>query len=459
MKLLAAFIIALFTLSITYGQQPSLPGISKVFADIKANKYVYDKLKKDYKIANPQACKFEMKMIIGGGDIITSDWSTYKSDEGKKLNYYWPDDRAYTVFIVTTPESTEGVTYKLPLVVEYSRIVNSTLQNSWSYYWWYFDTPYSATGGKEDTQFQQLLIQQLSKITGKADPNTEEAPMSLEWVTSIETIEKSDKADLREMSYSNADYVTRVFKVSCSSIEYNDYEQASTKTFYPHSAAYVKARFARDKENGKVGNWYFESFYGGFDTYLERGEPNEDKTLYATIGDVGFKAIYQRPPVQKKIPFSSDLYEEMFNANVSKALYDFAMGVAGSEAELQKYLDPNQPELMEGFRQYFQEFKDKCVYIGYSEANKTDAVKADLSASSSSPEQSKVYLTIRAERPSVNAEKSLKATYKAAGMSKAAMARFNGRHLGNENLVLKMVLIDGELFIAEAPVHPEPIPF
>lgn len=149
--------------------QTGLPVVASVFSETKENNKVYESLKKDYKIMNPKACEIEMKTMIGSGEIV-SDWSTYKSQEGERLNYYWPADRTYTVCTMTTPESTDSVTYSLPLVVEYSRIKNSVLQNDWSFYWWYYDTPYYSTGGKEAPLFYELFIAKLSEIEGDLVP-------------------------------------------------------------------------------------------------------------------------------------------------------------------------------------------------------------------------------------------------------------------------------------------------
>lgn len=458
MKILALLISALFIATITFGQ-PALPAVSKVYGEIKANKNVYEKLKTDYKIANPQSAIIEMKMIIGGGDIIVSEWHTYRSDEGKRLHADWPDDRAFTVFIVTTPASQEGVTYKLPLVVEYTRIQNSVLQNNWSYHSWRFDTPYSASGGKEDAQFEQLFIQELSKITGTKSEGSIPPPDALEKVCSIRKIEKSSREDIRELKYGNADFFTRTYKITCASIEYTNSENAVTEAFYPNSTAYLTVRFRRTKSDGKTGNWTFETFEGGFSSYLEKGEPNEDKSLYARIEDIGFKAIYQKDPMIKKTPVNSQMYKDQFSKNVSEALYNFATGVAGSEAAFKKYLDPNKPDLIEQFRSYFLELKNKCVYIGYGLSDPKEALVVQLSVNSSNPENPKVYFRIKAERPAMSKEKTLKSTYKAAGISKAAMANMDGYFHADQNTTLRAIYLNGEIYISEAPVLSSPIPF
>jgi len=441
--------------------QSGLPRTTQVFQDIKANAAVYDNLKTRYKIENPKACKFEMKMTIGGGDVIVSDWSTYKSQEGERLNYYWPDDRAYTVFTVTTPASSEGVTYSLPLVVEYSRIKNSVLQNNWSFYWWYFDTPYSSTGGKEDPLFYDLLIAKLSEIEGDLVPyKRNEIPTAILNFTSIQKIEKSDVADLRQ-NYSNSDNVTRTYAVYGEASQFSDSDDSEIELNLKDCMSYLEVSFTRPKENGKDGEWELYSFNGGWGVGIKKSTPTDDKTLYKTVGSHGFKTVFQKEKQPKATPYFSERYQKQYAAEVTPILLDFYNKKEGAAEKLKSYIIPGGDEIFQSFQDFFQELETKLVKVVPNTLNSPnhDGMLARLHVNANEVDNGYFMIYTKVERKAHTAEKGLAKQYKDAGMSKDVMNRFGGEYKKSDNLEFKIILIDDQIKIASKLEWSETIPF
>ena len=437
----------------------SLPSVTSVFNDIKSNPKIYESLKNDYKISNPKACKIEMKMTIGSGEIV-SDWSTYKSQQGLKLNYYWPDDRAYTVFTVTTPESTEGVTYSLPLVVEYSRIKNSVLQNDWSFYWWYFDTPYSSTGGKQDHLFYELLIGKLSEIEGDLlTYRRNDIPDAIVNFTSIQKIEKSSEPDIRE-NYSNADNVTRIYAVYGETSKFADSDDAEIESNMDNCVSYLKVQFRREKENGKEGDWKIDSFLGGFDTGLKESNPTENKNLYKTLGSHGFKTVFQKEKQPKAIPYFSDLYQEKYADEFSQVIMDFYLKKEDSEEKLKSFIVPGGEDIFESFKNYFNELEIKLVKIKPStNSPQHDGLLSRLYVNANKVDDGYLILYTNLERKSCTSEKGLNKIYKDAGMSKDVINTRGGHYYASESIQFKIVLIDDQIKIASKLESKNEIPF
>ena len=400
-----------------------------------------------------------MKMTIGSGEIV-SDWSTYKSQEGERLNYYWPDDRAYTVFTVTTPESADGVTYSLPLVVEYSRIKNSVLQNDWSYYWWYFDTPYSSTGGKEDPLFYELLISKLSEIEGNLVPyKRSDIPTAIENFTTIQKIEKSTEPDSRE-NYSNSDYVTRYYSVYGEASTFADTDDSEIESNLKDCMSYLQVQFRRPKENGKEGDWTIEAILGGFGTGIQKSTPVEDKKLYKTVASHGFKAVFQKEKQPKATPYFSERYQDNYAAELTPIIMDFYEGKDGAGEKLKAYIVPGGEEIFESFQNYFQELRTKLVTIKPTRNSpEHEGLLTRLYVEANDIENGYLMLYTNLERKSYSSEKGLNKIYKDAGMSKEVLNTREGHYYKSENIQFKIVLIDDQIKIASKLESRNTIPF
>lgn len=447
-------LLLILTCALPLLAQPPLPTVESVYQEIKGNEHVYAKLKSTYKIANPKACKIEMIMTIGGGDVIKSDWSTYRSDEGKELNYKWPDDRAYTIFTVTTPKSTEGIVYKLPLVVEYSRLENSVLMNKWSYHWWYFGNPYSMEGAEDDALLKQSLLAALSSSA------PDEQPEAIQLFTSIQSIEKGDKADERQF-YSNADYIYRTYVFSGESIAFEDYDQSIVTANYPQSKAHVQVEFIREKdENGKAGTWRFSGFQGGFGTFMDPGNPSSDKNFYSTLQKTGFKSVYQQEKKASKMPYYSETYQKQFSEELTAVLMDMQNGKPGAEEALKEFVAPGHDEVVTAFKSYFETFRLKCVDITPETLNRPehDGVMARLDSDNDEMDENRVWLYVHANRKSCASNNELKKRYKDAGMSKQILAT-GGVYYYTSTPELKVMLVDGEIKLLTGPEFTEEIPF
>lgn len=439
--------------------QTGLPSVTSVFSDTKANPKVYESLRTKYKITNPKACKIEMKMTIGSGEIV-SDWSTYKSQEGERLNYYWPDDRAYTVFTVTTPENTDGVTYSLPLVVEYSRIKNSTLQNNWTYYWWYFDTPYSSKGGKQDPLFQDLLIQYLSGIKGAIYPNDRDGiPSAIEDFTSISKIEKSNEQDLRQ-NYSNVEHVTRVYSVYGETTKFSDWDNAIAESNSVDCISNLKVEFSRQKENGTEGEWYIENILGGFETGIQSSTVTEDKQLYKTVGSHGFNEIYEKEKQIRALPYFSEVYQNKFSNELTSVLIDIYEKKENGLENLKKFIIPGGDDIFESFKSFFNELDMKFVTLKPStNSPKHNGLLANLHVEANEVPDGYVTIYTSLDRKSGSSEKGLSKKYKEGGMSKDIINTREGQYYSNENLTFKIAIIDGEIKIASKLEMRKQIPF
>lgn len=439
---------------------PPYPNVDQTFKKVLSFDKVYEKLKKDYKIENPKESKFEKIMTIGGGDVIESDFSSYQSDAAKRINYRWPDDRCYTVFTVTTPESSEGVTYKLPLVVEYSRLKHGVLTNNWELYWWYYDTPYSTKGGKEDQLFYTMLIEKLKTIKGNVIPQKRDhtIPTSLEDMTTIEKIEKDpNKQDIREMKYANKDYVERQYVVYGKATKFEDYDESKVEQNFENSKSFIAVRFERPKdENGKTGEWFVSSITGT-SWQIDRGTATDDQKLYQTLSSVGFEKIYKKPPIEKSPPYFSDVYEEQFNQELEQALLDLYHKKEGAAQNLQKFLIPD-PKVLESFVAYFEEMHQKFVSLKANESEDESGIRSSLSVNTN-PDNCKLYLYFKIKRAPYTEDKGLKNKYKDAGMSKEVLKSRYAEYNERERHDFSMELIDGQLKIAKPIKRAAPIPF
>lgn len=448
------FLIIFFASFQIFGQShPPFPNVDEVYKNILNNPSVYKSLKEDYKIANPKDCKIEKKMIIGGGDVIVSDFSTYKSDNANNLNWKWPEDRAYTVFRVTTPENTEGVKYVLPLVVEYTRLQYDAMTSNYHYLWWKFDAPYSVSGGREDALFEELLKNKLNALEqGLTQGARGDFPTDFGGFSKITGIEKSDKKDLREV-YSNVEKVSRTYIIKGDCIKYTDRSESEVAAHFIDSKYYLYVVFQRDKdEKGKTGEWYASSFLGGIGTGLSVGTDSGDKQLYQTIGKNGFEAVFQREKTEIELPYFSKKYEEKVSAEIAQIIIDCVEGKDGAEERLKSYLAPGDEELFNKYKEYFDDIRSKFVGIRYRSENPV-YVYAKFEN-----EVKYISATIKLERKSLFDDKSLKAVYKAAGMSKQQIA-MGGAYSVDFRWRQEVIVIGNQVKIIDAPSGELPIPF
>lgn len=467
-KRVSLFCIILLGINITLFAQdiPPFPSIDEAYNKVINKESVYAKLKRDYKIENPRDCKIEKKMIIGGGDIIPSEFGSYQSDELRQINYRLPDDRCYTVFLVTTPESSEGVTYKLPLVVEYYRMKNAIMYNKWDFYYWYFDNAYEVKGGKDDPVLYKVLIEKLEQLnfdinTSLRSRGDHPMPDALVYFTTIDKIEKAPNSqDIRKMDYWEYDEFYRDYIVYGNTIEFEDYEEGKVKQNYSDSKAILSVKFQRDKDkNGKTGEWYWYAFYQTARS-VEHGKPVEDQNLYHTAGSIGFKEVFNKPAKTKLPPYNSEVYDEYIENEIKQLFISMYNGEEGAKDNLFKHIAPeNGEQIISSFEDYFKDLKDKFVKIKTDE-NGQPMVNVSVS-DVHRPESynGSVYITVKEQRIGIDKDKSLKKVYKNAGMSKAAMAKFSGGFNNSGSYKMKCILLDGQIKIAEPIKRSSEIPF
>lgn len=437
---------------------PPFPSIDDAYNKVINKESVYEKLKKDYLIENPRDCKIEKKMIIGGGDVVESSFGSYQSDELRQINYRLPDDRCYTVFMVTTPESSEGVTYKLPLVVEYYRMKNAIMYNKWDFYYWYFDNAYEVKGGKDDPLLYKSLVEQLNKLNHDVNRSLRgrgsfTMPDALWNFTTIHKIEKDPNSqDIRSMDYWEYDEFSRDYIIHGNTIEFEDYEEGVLKQNYKNSKGILSVKFKRDKDKeGNRGEWYWYAFYSTA-RKVEHGTPIEDTNLYHTAGSIGFKEVFNKPAKTKMPPYNSEIYIETLEKEIRRLFIDMYNKKEGAYDAFFKHISQNNGEaILKSFEDYFKELDEKFVKI------KTDddgTLMVDVSIPpANDPEKynENMSIYVKEVRIGTDKDKSLKKVYKNAGMSKEAMSRFNGRLYRSESYRLKCVIIDGQIKI-DAPI-------
>jgi len=456
MKAIIGLLLIFFLIIGTCLAQPAFPSVSSVYTYLKTNKNVYSKLKDDYKIPNPEASTWEQTYIIGGGDVVPSEFRTFKSQEWRDMvDDYLPDDRAYVVFTLTTPKSTEGVIYKLPVIVEYSRIKEYVIQDSWEFLWWYIDEAYEMSGGNDDQVFFDLFMQDLKSIEPNINPHKSVTtlPDYAHDFISIQSIEKDSKPAVRDYSSGNVDLINVYYKVTGTTITYDDFDQTAPLSIHPNSVAILCASYSRDKANGQTGAWSLTGYFGGFGG-IDITETQETKTLYATLLNKGFDAIYKKEAQTKEVPYYTDRYEEEFEQNCSAAIIEYAK--TGNSEALMKFINPTQPEILNDFKSYFDELKQKCVILNPEAGNQ--AIRISLSGNDE-PEEAKVNFAIDCERPAYGTDKALKTQYKNAGISKEVMLNNQAQFYASENIELTVKLINNQYKLTSGPKRLLEIPF
>lgn len=458
---LIACCISILSLSVN-GQAPALPSIESVFKQYQAgNTFVSKSLREKYLIANPAACKFEMQQNASVDSPVKSEWNVFKSNQGYRLNWYWPEDRATVTFKVTTPPNKEGVKYVLPLVVEYSRIKSSVLQNSWSYYSWHFGNPWRVEGGKEDALFHELLVASLFQMEGHPAAYSREMDIQLvEPFTSISKIEKSERPERRE-SYSDKESVIRQYVLTGETIEYDipAEEEAIAKENYTNSKGYIEVVFERSVNKTQRGDWTFVGFEGGPGNKIEHGTPTGDKNLYKTAGAVGFREVYQKEKQPAEIPYFSDVYEEIYTKNAKEAFADFFLDKPGAEEKIKAFIVPGGDEIIKAFKD--QADKLKNTFVELKPGNDHPGVDIAISGISFGKvaERGKMYFNLQGKRKGYGEDKSLKKKYQEAGMSKEALSKLEAQFDYQETIYLKLVEFEGKILISEAPVFTQIIDF
>lgn len=434
-----------------FAQAPSLPSVESVFKQYQAtNQYVAKSLKEKYLIANPATCKFEMQSNASSSQ--TSEWNVFKSSQGYKLNWYWPEDRAIVTFKVTTPANKEGVSYVMPLTVEYSRIKSGVLQNEWNYYSWSFGNPWQVKGGKEDALFQELLVSNLLELKGSLDPNDRE--MDIQYLapfTSVTSIEKSTRPQQRE-SYSDKENVIQQYILTGETIEYAPqvYEEANVKDNYTNSKGYIEVVFERSVDKTKRGEWSFAGFNGGPGNKIEHGTPTGDKKLYKTAGAFGFSEIYKKDKQETETPYFTDTYVEEYEKRISEAFTNLFLGKEGAQDELKKYIVGGGDDILKAFVDRANELKNKFVELKPGDDHSGIYVSVSSISYGKVAERGKLTFDIKGVRRKYGKDKTLKNKYKAA-MSKEAFSYFEGSFDYSETIYLKLVEFDGDILINEVP--------
>lgn len=458
MKKFNVSLVFILTTVLSFGQDhPKFPNIDQVFQKMVNTPGVYQRLKETYLIENPKSSKIEKRMLIGSGEI-DSDFSTYKSDEAYRINWNWPDDRARTIFTITTPESSEGVKYVLPLVVEYTRLQNGVLTNEWHFNFWRFENPYSVSGGKEDGVFLSLLEKEMADFKGNIIEGNREMPEIIQNFTRIGEIEKSNVPDEREV-YGQKDIVTRTYDIHGDIISYSDWDESVVKMNTNNVVGTMIVKFSREKDaSGKPGDWKLEEFLGGFGSHISGGEETDDKTLYKTVGIEGFQYIKENGKQERKIPFYSEQYVNEFEAGFKNALKDLFLNKEGAKENIKKYLAPGDETVFQAFDLLMSDARDKQMKL-YKNDENDSGIKVSLSVEKSEEadkQEGTLYLVF--DRISWFTDKSLKNVYKDAGMSKDVLNK-GGALQVRENYRLKFIIVDGELRVSTIPVREKPLVF
>jgi hypothetical protein len=455
------FTTLLLSLACASLAQKELPSIDQVFKNTLANDYVYKALEEDYGIANPKECKFEKRMTIGGGDVIDSDWSTYRSGpalkEANRLFQKWPDDRAYTVFTVTTPKNKDGVSYVLPLTVEYSRYKDGAIVNDWEYYWWKFETPYKTIGKLNSEEFFKLTMDTLKNLNYSYNPgNYPECPKALLGFYKINSIYESSEEDEIE-KYSNREYVTRKYYVTGDYIYMPGSDYDSVYAHYTNRTAILPAQFSRELDNGKpIADWVLSKFVAGWGLVAKEGIETKDYAIRPTIERFGWDYVYQKENAPIGKAYFSNLYKKIWETKINQSLTDFYNGNTNAINTFKMMV--KDEETAKAFENIINEVKQKLCYLDKVKDDyvfKSDYVEDNYSK----PEEGgivRIYFEIR--RKSCLSDPSLKAPYKESGMQKAIW-KAGAKYYSSEKHELKVSVINNELKIHGVPKLKKEIPF
>lgn len=452
-RLLLAVMTFSMNLSLVIGQT-DLPTVESVFRQYQnTNPNVSKSLKERYLVVNPSECKFFLQQNASSEFVEKSEWRVYKSNQGFRLNWRWPEDRASVKFKVTTPPNAEGVSFVMPLVVEYTRIKNDVLQNSWSYYSWHFENPWQVKGGKEDILFQELLVSYLMKLEGHLDPYSRENEINLmSCFTKIENIKKSERPTQRK-SYMDKEVVVQQYVLDGETIVFDDPqdEEVIVKNNYNGSKGYIEVSFERSINKAQRGDWVFAGFESGPGNKIEHGEPTENKTLYKTAGSFGFKSVYMQEKHETQIPYFTETYIKKYEKEISQVLTNLFHGKQGAEDELKEYIIPGGDDILKAFKDRAGELKNKFVEL--KPGNDDFGIYVSLRGISygNVDERGKMTLDITGVRKSYGKDKALKKQYQDAGMSKEALAYFEGSFDYHEVVNLSLVEFEGEILINNAP--------
>lgn len=455
MKTILTFlgIWCLMTMFSIYGQSvPALPSIEKVFSDVKANQYVYKALKEDYHIANPKSCTFKMGLPNGEGGYNEAYWSTYQSDYALSVNYKWPDDRAKVYFTVITPKSTEGVSYELPLLVEYSRIENDIITNNWSYYWWMFKAPMKTIGKVKQKELKDTLISTLGKLEYHFIPEKNyDYPEQLEKFVAIESITESPKADVTE-SDSYTEWMTRSYIIKGDYIvtkedSDNQLGYDGVAEHYEDAEFELFVMFERDKSigNQKETDWRFYEIKQYNSNLINKGTLVQDTNFYATWQRYGFNKIYQHEKTKVDRDYFTVISIQKFERQVSQVLEDVFLDKPGAEENLSKLCVDEM--VTNGWLAAIDEMKRKMVKF-----EGVDLYTQDIQRyASGDDEHGDISIRLLYSRTSWKDDKALKKTYKDAGMASDILASGGWLQKSSIGGMYDLVAKDNQLKMASYP--------
>ncbi len=454
---LTAFI--LLSLIVHSQSHPPYPKVEKTFTKMKNMEGVYRVLKESYKIVNPKESKFEMLMDEGGANV-PSYFISYKSKEAQRLNWLWPDDRIVTQFVVTTPKSSEGVEYVLPLIVEYTRLQYGALTTTYKFHRWYFANPISVKGGKEDALFMELLMQKLNSYEGNIFENKRKMPENLYDLISVKEIRKA-KDQARRQVYSNVDNIIQKYVISGDRIEYDGWGEGKIKGHFVGSNTILEVTFTRDKdEKGNTGDWYISLCRNGRSNEYKVGVDNGDRKFYKTIGNSGFKAIYESQNITEiPIPYFVEQNNPILIASIRDAINNF-FTTNGDVSTLKDIIAPGDTAVTNALVRMNDEFNKK--FITLDKHSSSDGIECFVPVNGRVNEEvDKCLFTLsfRLDRQGYNKNKALKKIYKEGGMSKTELASF-GYYYKSFQADLGFILIDGVLKVNSINLNSYPnIPF
>ncbi len=451
-----SLILLLFYSSSFSQSNPPLPSVDKVFDDIKKNEFVYKSLKNDYHIADPKACKFIKGLQSYDGTQSEAYWGTYKSQHA---DYRWPDDRAAVYFTVITPKSTEGVSYVIPLLVEYSRVKNDIITNEWTYYWWMFKAPISTSGKPKQNELRDTLINALSKIEHHFIPEEGYGyPSKMDRFIRIESIVDAPTQDVTK-SDSYREWMTRYYIIKGDHIvteedSDNMLGYDGVKEHYKNAEFQIAVTFERDKkiDNQKATDWKFHEYVIYESKFLNKGDLVEDTNFYATLHRYGFEKIYQKEPSKVERDYFTTASIDEFEKDVQKAIEDIFLDKPNAEDNFLQFckdeiVRDNWVIAINEMKRKMVKFEEVKLYTQdiYNYARGRDE-HADISISI-------YYSRVLAKKQIV------KSVYKSSGMSKDIYAKGGWLQKSSIGGMYELIEIGNKLKIATFPPKENSIKF
>lgn len=427
---------------VTFGKaqnHPAFPSVAEAEKFVRSS-YVFrpdSPLRKDYNVKDLSQVKLIKGTLDENNKEVAAWFSAYSSDKSAQL---WPlsppDDRCHVYFTVVTPKEADGLYYRIPLEIVYSRLENDVLTNTWKPYWIMMGNPV-AVGGKQNSPEQRVKIftDALSTIPAHADDSYKlegsKEDSYIEYLNSMYNVESIIYAQGKDHSSSPTNQ-TWYYKITGWRYTERDVENWSEAKA---QKMYLNCEVNMVKENG---SWKIDYFYARSGGYED--ETANDGKYYATMKDAGFDAVYLKKTETKPDPslsFVKKQWIDMFRADVGKALND----IDNCVNILSKYFAPDQSPATaaEEFIKPFVEAKRKMCELKNDFHFNGSGINEELVARS----------TI--DRPSWtwSGYSGKKAEYKKAGMSSAVVksgAHYQGGIYGS----YEMVIINGQWYIGKA---------